>query len=279
MYVDVHTHLTHEKFSTDWQAVIARAEQAGLESIVVNGLEPNSNRQILKMAAEYRIVQAALGIYPLDAVNHLISDDFSIRVGKFNVQDEIDFIRQQAEAGQLIAIGECGLDGHWLGEDTWPEQEKVFTALIEIAMANELPLIIHTRKLEARSIEILAHYGTKKVNFHCFGGRTKLAKEAAEKHHWYFSIPANARVNEAFTKMLKILPAERILTETDAPYLGPVRGERNEPANVVPTVAYFAELRGWSEEQAKQQIWQNYLDLFKVAKLAGKGIKPPAKGS
>ena len=84
----------------------------------------------------------------------------------------------------------------------------------------------------------------------------------AENDGWYFSIPANARTNTAFSWMLRTLPAERILTETDAPYLGPVRGERNEPANVVGTVECLAELRGWTVEQARDQVYRNYRALF-----------------
>ncbi len=262
MYVDVHTHLTHEKFASDREAVIARATAAGLSAIVVNGLEPRSNREILAMAAAHPVVKPALGIYPVDAVNGLLPADFPFAVAKFDVDAEIAYIRAAAAAGRLAAVGECGLDGHWLAPETFPEQERVFHALIGIAIDHDLPLIIHTRKLEERSVAILRGRGIRKVNFHCFGGRTRLAQEAAEKDRWWFSIPANATVNEAFRKMLKTLPADRILTETDAPYLPPRKGERNEPANVVGTVAILAELRGWPVEQAREQVMQNYRALF-----------------
>ena len=111
-------------------------------------------------------------------------------------------------------------------------------------------------------MEILAHHDVNKVNFHCYGGKSKLAINAAETHGWYFSIPANARKNQSFTKLLKSLPPELILTETDAPYLGPERGVRNEPINVRGTVEYLAELREWGLEEAKQRVWQNFNTLF-----------------
>lgn len=265
MYVDVHTHLTHDKFDVDREAVISRAKAAGLGAMVVNGLEPVSNRQILAMAAKDEVIKPALGIYPIDAVNHLLPPDFPLEVARFDVDAEIDFIAAQAKAGRLAAVGECGLDGHWVGPETYAEQERVFERLIGVAMDNDLPLIIHTRKLEQRSADILKAHGVKKVDFHCFGGRVKLARECAETHRWWFSIPANARVNEAFRKMLEVLPEDRILTETDAPYLAPVRGERNEPANVVGTVALLAELRGWTTEAAKERVWRNYQELFGVS--------------
>lgn len=260
--MDVHTHLTHELFKSDQDEVIARAIQSGLGAIIVNGLEPRSNREILEISQKYEAIKVALGIYPVDAVNNLLPEDFPFEVRQFDVQDEISFIRKKAKEGELIAIGECGLDGHWLPQETFTQQEKVFVQLIEIAMDYDLPVIIHTRKREKRSIEILQSYGVGKVNFHCFGGKTKMAIKVAATEGWYFSIPANARVNQAFTKLLRELPEDRILTETDAPYLGPQRNTRNEPANVVHTVDLLAELRAWDKQQAKQRIWDNYLRLF-----------------
>lgn len=263
-FVDVHTHLTHEDFAPDRLDVIARAKAAGLGAIVVNGLEPVSNRMILEMARQDPVIRPALGIYPLDAVCQDLPKDFPFEVAKFDVVAEIEFIRSEAKAGRLAAIGECGLDGYYLGPEFLPGQERVFEALIGVAMECDLPIIIHTRKCEKRAGEILAAHGIKKVNFHCFGGRATLAREYAEKNGWRFSIPANCTVNEGFQKMLKTLPPETILTETDAPYLGPTRGQRNEPANVVGTVRRLAEYRGWSDEDAKNRVYENYTRLFGV---------------
>ncbi|MBM4252577.1 MAG: TatD family deoxyribonuclease [Deltaproteobacteria bacterium] len=262
MYVDVHTHLTHEQFATDWQLVVQRAEAAGLKAIVVNGLDPDSNRLILQMAEQYDVIKPALGIYPVDAVCHLLPADFKLTVARFDVDAEIDFIDAAAAAGKIAAVGECGLDGYWLDARTYAAQERVFGRLIDVAMRHDLPLIIHTRKLEQRAADILKERRVTKVNFHCFGGRTRLAQECAETHGWYFSIPANATVNEAFRKMLKTLPPERILTETDAPYLPPRKGERNEPSAVVGTIEILAALRSWTVAKATEQVWSNYSDLF-----------------
>lgn len=261
-YCDVHTHLTHERFRDDQQEVIARAIQTGLGAIVSNGLNPASNREILRLASTIPQVKPALGIYPTDAVNHMLPDDYPYRVDRFDTGAEIEFIRSCATKKQIIAVGECGLDGHLIGAETFEAQEKVFEALIGVAIDHDIPVIVHSRKREVRCAEILASLGAKKVDFHCFGGKTKHAQKWAEDHGWYFSIPANARVSESFRKMLSSLPADRILTETDAPYMGPVRGERNEPANVAGTVAFLAELRGWETEDAKKTVWGNYLRLF-----------------
>lgn len=263
MYVDVHSHLTHKDFASDLEAVIQRAEDAGLSAIVVNGLEPESNRRILELAKKHPIIKPSLGIYPLDAINHL---PLPFPTKHFDVDQEIAFIEAQAAAGTIVAVGECGLDGHWVGPETFAAQERVFVRLIEIAKRYDLPLIIHTRKLEERSMEILAEHAVKKVDFHCYGGKTKAAVEAAEKHGWYFSIPANCNRDGAFQKLLKTLPADRILTETDCPYLPPEKGTRNEPKNVTGTVRLLADYRGWTEDQAKEKVYENYLRLFEKQK-------------
>ena len=262
MYVDIHTHLTHERFAGEIDETVARAAGAGLGAIMVNGLEPRSNREILAMAERHAVVRPALGIYPIDAVCQQLPDDFELDVAKFDVDAEIAFIDEMAGAGRIAAVGECGLDGHWVGEATWPEQERVFEALADVAIRHELPLIIHTRKREVRSAEILRALGATRVDFHCYGGKVKNALRWAREDGWWFSIPANARRSEAFTKMLRELPEERVLTETDAPYMSPVPGERSEPAAVVGTVAYLAELRGWTVEQARDRVWRNYEALL-----------------
>ncbi len=261
MYVDVHCHLTHKDFADDLPAVVQRAMDAGLEAVIVNGLEPNSNRRILELAKTYTLIKPALGIYPLEAINALASE-LPYPIASFDVMEEVAFIEAQAKSGAILAVGECGLDGYYVGESTFAKQEEVFLKLIEIAMRYELPLIIHTRKREERAMEILSHHGVKQVDFHCYGGKVKAAVRAAEQHGWYFSIPANAKNNEAFQKMLRELPPERILTETDCPYLSPLRGNRNEPMNVVGTVELLATLRAWTPEEAKSRVWDNYRALF-----------------
>ena len=261
-YVDVHAHLTHPQYANDQQQVITNASVKGLKVIVVNGLEPQSNRQILEMAKKHTIIEAALGIYPVNAVCDQLPKDFPFPVEIFDVAKEIEFIRQQAKEQKILAVGECGLDGHWLGAETFPKQEQVFESLLEIAMDNNLPVIIHTRKMEKRAIEILVAHGTKKVNLHCFGGKTKLAIKTAETSGWCFSIPAIAHKNQGFSKLLEQLPPNCILTETDSPYLSPTKNTRNEPSNVVHTVALLANIRNWSLEQAKETIWKNFRNLF-----------------
>jgi TatD DNase family protein len=262
-YVDVHTHLTHQAFVEDWEAVVERAREAGLTAIVVNGLEPISNRQVLAMAAKYPVIKPALGIYPLEAINsELVPGQLPFEISQFSVEEELSFIREQALSGRLAAIGECGLDAHWLDDRYSKGQEFAFEHLIETSILADIPIIVHSRKKEQRCRDILKHHGAKRVNFHCFGGRTRLAKKIAEEDGYWFSIPANAVRSESFRKMLSELPIERILTETDAPFLSKVKGERTEPRDVCHTIALLAELRTWSEEDACLRVWNNYQELF-----------------
>lgn len=261
MYIDIHTHLTHDKFAHDQAEVIARANTAGFKAVVVNGLEPNSNRQILELAKKHSIIKPALGIYPLEAVNHL-NPDLPFSLSQFNVNEEIEFIRSQAEQGNLAAIGECGLDGYWVGKETFAEQERVFRELITIALNHDLPLIIHTRKLEIRSMEILKEMGVKKVNFHCYGSKVKQALRWAQEYGWYFSIPTNVNKDEAFQKLAKELPEQQILTETDAPYLSANKGQRNEPVYITESLAQIAKIRQKSISDLKEIIYKNYCRLI-----------------
>jgi TatD DNase family protein len=251
-YVDIHTHLTHRDFALDWKEVIQRAQTAGVGVILVNGLDPASNRQILEMAKDHREIRVALGIYPTYAVNR-----------DFDLKEAVQFIRDQAKAGLLHAVGECGLDTHLVDESTLPAQEALLEELAQIALDWDLPLVVHTRKQEKRALEMMAALKVPKVNFHCFCGKMELALKAIENQKdWTFSIPANAVRDSFFQKWLKIFPPDHILTETDAPYLSPERGTRNEPSNVVHTVRLLAELRGWTVEEAKEKVWSNYKRLF-----------------
>ncbi len=263
-YVDVHCHLTESAYELDLAAVIERARSRGVTQLVVNGVDPASNRQILQMQRQYPTVRAALGIYPIQAVSRYLSAPLPIAVEVLQDPDaEIRFIAEQAQAGTIAAIGECGLDAHWLGPDTFAEQERVFLALVDVAKQNKLPVIVHSRKMEVRTYELLRETNPERVVFHCWGGRVKKAVEIAQQHPgWAFSIPANARRNGAFEKMLCELPETSILTETDSPYLSPQPATRNEPQNVVDTIEFLAVLRHWKVETAKDLVWRNFCRIF-----------------
>jgi TatD DNase family protein len=165
---------------------------------------------------------------------------------------------------RAFAIGEIGLDGYWVPEALWPRQEEIFRRMVRLALDADKPIIVHTRKRERRTFEILQELGATRVNWHCFGGKVTLARTIAEHGHW-LSIPANARRSESFTRMLQTLPRDRLLLETDCPYLGPEKDVTNEPANVARTASYAAELWSTTEADVAERMADNFQRLFGVA--------------
>ncbi|MDH5671033.1 MAG: TatD family hydrolase [Myxococcales bacterium] len=262
---DVHAHLTHPRMAADLPEVLIRARQAGLTTIISNGLNPADNDAVLALAASDAMVKPALGFYPVDAVlaeMRRAGVDYPREGDECEAEEGVSYLRQHVE--RAFAVGEIGLDGHWVPEPFWPAQEAVFRSLVELALQADKPIIIHTRKRELRTLEILEELGASRVCWHCFGSRVKLARRIAEHGH-YLSIPANARRSESFTRMLQTLPRDRILLETDCPYLGPEPGVRNEPANTAATADYAAELWGETPAASARQLADNFAALFGCA--------------
>lgn len=262
---DVHAHLTHPDLFNDVEAVLGRARAAGVSVIVSNGLNPADNAAVLALSQRFPMVKPAFGLYPVDAVLAdmlAAGESYPGQREAWPTAEAIAWVRDHVD--QAFAVGEIGLDGYWVKEPFWPAQEAAFRELVRLAMDADKPIIIHTRKRERRTLELLDELGARRVDWHCFTGRLSLAREIASRGH-YLSIPANARRSESFTRMLETLPRERLLLETDAPYLGPDKDARNEPANVRHTVAFAAELWRTSEEAAAGQLARNFEALFGVA--------------
>jgi TatD DNase family protein len=140
----------------------------------------------------------------------------------------------------------------------------VFRRLVQLAIDADKPIIIHTRKREQRTFEILQELGATRVDWHCFGGKVKLARRIVEQPGHYFSIPANARRSESFTRMLETLPRERLLLETDCPYLSPDRERQSEPADVADTARFAAERWGCDVDTVQRQMEDNFRALFRA---------------
>lgn len=263
-WFDVHAHLTHPKLAPREAEVLANARAAGLTTIIANGLNPHDNEAVRALAARDPLVKPAYGLYPVDAVlseMEAMGLDYPRECPAFTREEGVAWVRDHVE--EAIAVGEIGLDGYWVPEPLWGLQEEAFRALVAIALEADKPIIIHTRKREPRALEILVEMKATRVNWHCFGGRVKLARRIAEHGHW-LSIPANARRNEAFTRMLETLPRDKVLLETDCPYLGPDRDADNEPANVSHTAAFAAELWGCSLDEVRARMEENFAALFGV---------------
>lgn len=261
---DVHAHLTSARFDEDRDEVIARAAAAGVTTIISNGLNVADNEKVRALAARQPSVRPAFGLYPVDAVlQEMIAlgvdyprDDAS----PHSPEETLEWI--QKNAGDAVAIGEIGLDHHWVPEALWLRQEEIFRKFVALAMDLDLPIIIHTRKAERRTLEVLLEMRAPRVNWHCYSSRLTLGRQIAEAGH-YLSIPANARKNETFSGLLRGARREQLLLETDCPYLAPEAGARNEPANVAGTLRYAAELWQLPEDAARQTFEQNFERLFR----------------
>jgi TatD DNase family protein len=262
---DVHAHLTHPTLADDVDAVLSRARAAGVTTIISNGLNLEDNEAVQTLSGRTELVQPAYGCYPIDAViDEMLADGFEYprSPSAHSPEEALEWTRENAD--EAIAIGEIGLDGYWVEEKYWDRQEQVFRSFVQAALDLDKPVILHSRKREARCFEILLEMGVQRADFHCFGGRVKLARRIAEAG-FHLSIPANARRSQSFTRMLETVARSQLLLETDCPYLPPEREMTNEPCYVAGTASYAAELWGMEPESAQAQLESNFADLFGVA--------------
>jgi len=262
--VDAHCHLDGERFENDLDEVVERARKAGVENIIISGINPSTNREVLKISNKYDIVKCSFGIYPVDAVASKVKEanDGNIPryVEAFDVDKELAWIEENKD--QCIAIGEAGLDYKVLPE-TKELQKIEFKKVIELCKKLNKALVTHSRKAEEDLIEMLEEAKIKRVMMHCFQGKKRLIKRCVE-NGWFLSVPAVITRLEHFKMLVEIVPLENLITETDAPYLSPVYGERNEPANVRITIKEIAKIKNISEEVAAAQIYKNAKELFRL---------------
>ncbi len=259
---DVHAHLDHERFKKDLDNVISRAKEAGVKSIITSGVNSSTNRIALRIAEKYELVKASFGLYPIDALAKELevgeASGFVRDTEPVDVDMELEWIKENKD--KCIAIGECGLDYHWLtGKEK--EQQKIFHKVIELAEKINKPIIVHSRKAELDAVEMLESSNVKKIIMHCFHGSKKLILRAAG-NGWFFSVPPVITRLQHFQMMAEIVGINQLLTETDCPYLSPFPGERNEPAFIVESVKKIAEIKGFTAEETANNIWMNYTRIF-----------------
>ncbi len=251
MFIDAHCHLDMlDKEGIPVSEAVVRARRADVRIILVNGVTPRHNRAILALAANYPEVQAALGMYPLDALN----------LKDYEIDDELDFLRRRKN--DFVAIGEIGLD---LKEESllenFSKQKSIFEKFVKLSMEIKKPIIVHSRKAELQTIELLEELGVKKVIMHCFSGKMKLVDRIV-KNGWCLSIPANVAYSQQFQDVIKRVPIENLFCETDSPYLHPNKKWPNEPANVIESYKKIAEIKKLDLKDVAKNISDNYSRLF-----------------
>ncbi|HTC56360.1 MAG TPA: TatD family hydrolase [Candidatus Sulfotelmatobacter sp.] len=267
MFVDSHAHLDSKQFDSDREQVIARAREAGVQTIVAigNGDGPEDVDCGIRLAEKYDFIYATLGIHPHEA--------------RLANEDAYQNMERLAKHPKVIAWGEIGLD-YYYDHSPREVQKEVFTRQMELAATAKLPIVIHCRPSEESDNAwddclglIREHWAAKGLGgiLHCFTGNWTQGKSALD-----MGFMISFAGNVTFPKAQQIrdvalqVPLERLLIETDSPYLAPVphRGKRNEPAFVKETARKLGELLGRSAEEVGQQTSRNFYNFFKLAETA-----------
>ena len=255
MLFDSHCHLTDERLYGEVDDVVARAREADVTRMVTIGAEPDDFDAVLELANRFEEVWAAVGIHP-----H-IADRLDGGV--------LERIRELSREPRVVAVGETGLDYFY---DNAPRavQRRAFERHIELAAEVGMPVIVHTREADEDTIAVLREAGAAGVRgvLHCFTGGAALL-DAAVEEGWHLSFAGIVTFrNYADADLVRAVPADRILIETDSPYLAPVprRGKRNEPAYVRHVAEAVAEIRGEPFEEFAERTTQNACDFYGIEK-------------
>jgi TatD DNase family protein len=253
MLIDTHTHLDDARYDADRDAMIQRARQAGVTAFVTIGCDLTTSRSAVTLADRHPDIYASIGVHPHE-VKH-IGDDW------------YDELRRLAQHAKVVAYGEIGLDYHYNHSPPKDQRER-FREQVQLARDLRLPVVIHTREAQEDTISILKEEKASEVGgvFHCFSGDAWLAKDALDLG-FYLSFSGILTFNNAtmLREIAKQTPLDRVLIETDCPYLTPVphRGKRNEPAFVSHVARQLAEIHpDLSLERIEEATTENAKRLF-----------------
>lgn len=250
MIFDTHAHYDDKAFDEDRESLLSSLAEKGVGQVLNPGCDVPSSRAALALAGRFAFVYAAVGIHPEE-----LGDD------PMNALREI---RSLAAHEKCRAIGEIGLDYYW-DVSRKDEQKAVFAAQMALAQELEKPVIVHDREAHADSLEIVLRYPKVQGVFHCFSGSAEMAAELLRRG-WYlgFDGPATYKNNKKAAQVLAVTPVDRILVETDSPYMAPqpVRGRRNDSGNLPWVIEKIAELKGLTSAEIERLTWENGCRLF-----------------
>ncbi|MBU9710370.1 TatD family hydrolase [Evansella tamaricis] len=255
MLFDTHVHLNADHYEEDVEDVIKRALDVGVSNMVVVGFDEKTIAKAMELVENYEFLYGAVGWHPVDAVD-------------FN-DTHIHLLKKLAGHSKIVALGEMGLDYYW---DKSPKeiQKDVFRKQIQLARELTMPIIIHNRDADEDVVCVLQEEEAKEVGgiMHCFGGSLEIAKQCLEMNfHISFGGPVTFKNARQTKEVAKEIPLDRLLIETDAPFLAPhpYRGKRNEPAYIKLVAEQLAEIKGIKYEELTAITMNNAKKLFGIS--------------
>lgn len=252
MYIETHAHLDFDRFDQDRDAVIARAKDSGIDTIITVGANMAGSQKALEIAHKYDFIYATLGIHPHDALEA--------------TDENIKKLTELGKDKKIVAIGECGLD---FFKNYTPREAQMQAFLKQIALAKtlNLPLIIHARDAGEKCFSVLQEQGAGQAVFHCFSGNLEFAKKVWDKGFYTsftgsITYPNSDKIHE----VIQNVPEELFMIETDCPFLAPqkYRGKRNEPMYVIEVAKKISEIKGMGLEQVAEISTKNAKKFFSL---------------
>ena len=252
MIIDTHAHLFFDDIKKDINEVVERAIEQEVVKIIVPALDLKTSEEVLKLSDEYEIIYAAIGLHPADIKDVDLKDIKTIE--ELSVHDKV------------VAIGEIGLVYYW-NKDNMTEQRSFFREQIQLAKDKMLPILIHTRNSIKDALDLItdAYDNRLKGQFHCFSGDENDMKEIIKLNDFYVSFCGNVTFkNFKHQELIKNTPAEKLLSETDSPFLTPepFRGKLNEPSRIVYTIKKMAEIRNMNYDELLKTLYENAEQLY-----------------
>ena len=252
MIFDTHAHYDDKRFDCDREPFLASLPQKNVGLIVNPGCDGETSRFAVSLAQQYGFIYAAVGWHP----EEWESWD----------SQSMPLLRALIKAPKVVAIGEIGLDYYW-DRDHKDLQKEMFERQICLAIENGLPVIVHDREAHEDSLEMILRYPEARGVFHCYSGSAEMAVELLRRG-WYlgFDGPVTYKNNKKAAAVLAITPLNRILVETDSPYMAPepCRGQRNNSALLCHVLRHVAEAKGVSPEEMEKQTFKNGCELFGI---------------
>ena len=253
MYFDTHAHYDDDAFSADRDALLSELPEAGVGLVLDPGCDVPSSRTAVALAARWAHVYAAVGLHPENC-------------GGCG-EAELAEIRALCEEKKVVAIGEIGLDYYWAENPPRLFQREIFRRQLELALELDLPVIVHDRDAHADCLETVSDYGALRGVFHCFSGSPEMA-ETLLRRGWYlgFDGPITYKNAKRAPEVVELCPMDRILLETDSPYLSPVplRGRRNDSRNLPWIAEKIAQIKGVTTQEIAAAATENGKRLFGI---------------